>query len=139
LGVGDLAIAGASAVETLVAVKNALAGAPVYVHLDLDVLDPRTFPAQFPAQGGLAPDKLYDLLEAVAEDSELVGLDWQIARELRVGDTVHSRSRIVSKRPMRDGGLVVDERTVVDQRGEIVQQGKFTFLVAKRKGKEVPA
>jgi len=61
-----------------------------------------------------------------------VGLDWQIMRELRVGDTVHSRSRILSKRPMRDGGLVVDERTVIDQRGEVVQQGKFTFLVAKR-------
>jgi acyl dehydratase len=67
-----------------------------------------------------------------------VGLDWQIMRELRVGDTVHSRSRIVSKRPMRDGGLVVDERTVIDHRGEIIQQGKFTFLVAKRP-KEVPA
>jgi acyl dehydratase len=67
-----------------------------------------------------------------------VGLDWQIMRELRVGDTVHSRSRILSKRPMRDGGLVVDERTVIDHRGEIVQQGKFTFLVAKRP-KEVPA
>jgi acyl dehydratase len=67
-----------------------------------------------------------------------VGLDWQVMRELRVGDTVHSRSRIVSKRPLRDGGLVVDERTVIDHRGEIVQQGKFTFLVAKRP-KEVPA
>jgi hypothetical protein len=61
-----------------------------------------------------------------------VGLDWQIMRELRVGDTVHSRSRILAKRPMRDGGLIVDERTVIDQRGEVVQQGKFTFLVAKR-------
>jgi acyl dehydratase len=67
-----------------------------------------------------------------------VGLDWQVMRELRVGDTVHSRSRILSKRPLRDGGLVVDERTVIDHRGEIVQQGKFTFLVAKRP-KEVPA
>lgn len=67
-----------------------------------------------------------------------VGLDWQIMRELRVGDTVHSRSRILSKRPMRDGGLVVDERTVVDHRGEVVQQGKFTFVVAKRP-KEVSA
>ena len=61
-----------------------------------------------------------------------VGLDWQIMRELRVGDTVHSRSRILSKRPMRDGGLVVDERTIIDQHGEVVQQGRFTFLVAKR-------
>ena len=68
-------VIGASPVETLVAVKNALDGAPVYVHLDLDVLDPDHFPAQFPAPGGLSPDKLYDLLEAVAGDCELVGLE----------------------------------------------------------------
>jgi arginase len=68
-------VVGASVVETLVAVKNALDGAPVYVHLDLDVLDPEEFPAQFPSPGGLSSDKLYDLMEAVAEDSELVGLE----------------------------------------------------------------
>jgi arginase len=68
-------VIGASVVETLVAVKNALDGAPAYVHLDLDVLDPEEFPAQFPAPGGLSSDKLYDLMEAVAEDSELVGLE----------------------------------------------------------------
>jgi arginase len=68
-------VIGASVVETLVAVQNALDGAPVYVHLDLDVLDPSIFPAQFPAPGGLAPEKLYDLLEAVAEECELVGLE----------------------------------------------------------------
>jgi acyl dehydratase len=61
-----------------------------------------------------------------------VALDWKVVKELRVGDTMHSRSRIVSKRPMRDGGLIIDERTILDQRGEVVQQGKFTFLVAKR-------
>ena len=61
-----------------------------------------------------------------------VGLEWQVVRELRVGGTVHVRSRISSKRPLRDGGLVVDERTILDQHGEVVQQGKFTFLVAKR-------
>jgi arginase family enzyme len=66
---------GASAHETLVAAKNALDGAPVYVHLDLDVIDPEVFPAQFPAPGGLAPDKLYDLLEAVMEECDLVGLE----------------------------------------------------------------
>ena len=68
-------VIGASAVETLVAVKNALDGAPVYVHLDLDVLDPEAFPAQFPAPGGLAPEKLYDLLEAVTEDCDVVGVE----------------------------------------------------------------
>jgi acyl dehydratase len=61
-----------------------------------------------------------------------VALDWKIVRELRVGDTMHTSSRIVSKRPMRDAGLIVDERTILDQHGEVVQQGRFTFLVAKR-------
>ena len=44
----EATVIGASAVETLVAVKNALDGAPVYVHLDLDVLDPEAFPAAVP-------------------------------------------------------------------------------------------
>jgi arginase family enzyme len=70
-----LTVIGASNVETLVAVKNALDGAPFYLHLDLDVLDPEHFPAQFPAPGGLTPEKLFDLLEAVSEDCELVGLE----------------------------------------------------------------
>jgi arginase len=68
-------VIGASVVETLVAVKNALDGAPVFIHLDLDVLDPEEFPAAVPAPGGLSSDKLYDLMEAVADDSELVGLE----------------------------------------------------------------
>ncbi len=71
----DVTVIGASPVETLVAVKNALDGAPVYVHLDLDVIDPEEFPAQFPAPGGLRAEKLYDLLEAVAADCEIVGAE----------------------------------------------------------------
>jgi arginase len=71
----DATVIGASVVETLVAVKNALDGAPVFIHLDLDVLDPEEFPAAVPAPGGLSSDKLYDLMEAVAEDSELVGVE----------------------------------------------------------------
>jgi arginase len=71
----EATVIGASVVETLVAVKNALDGSPVYVHLDLDVLDPEAFPAQFPAPGGLDIEKLYDLLEAVSEECELVGLE----------------------------------------------------------------
>jgi arginase len=71
----DATVIGASVVETLVAVKNALDGAPVYVHLDVDVLDPESFPVQDPVPGGLPPEKLYDLFEAVVEDSDLVGVE----------------------------------------------------------------
>ena len=75
LEASPVTVIGASPVETLVAVKNALDGAPVYVHLDLDVIDPDRFPAQFPAPGGLDPDKLYDVLEAVVDGSDLVGVE----------------------------------------------------------------
>ena len=67
-------VIGAS-LETLVYLANALDGAPVYVHLDPDVLDPAVFPAQFPADGGLSAEKLYDLLEAVAGSCRVVGLE----------------------------------------------------------------
>ena len=61
-----------------------------------------------------------------------MGLEWQVLRPVHVGDTIMTRSRIVTKRPMRDAGVVVEEREVIDQRGEVVQRGRFTYLVAKR-------
>ena len=61
-----------------------------------------------------------------------MGFEWKIHRPLRVGDTIHGRARAAVKRSMRDGGVVVEEHEIVDQRGEVVQGGRFTFLVAKR-------
>ena len=52
-----------------------LEGLPVYIHLDLDVLDPSVFPAQFPVPGGLSDGGLRLLLAEVAERSELVGIE----------------------------------------------------------------
>ncbi|MBA2505177.1 MAG: arginase family protein [Thermoleophilaceae bacterium] len=66
-------VIGAS-LETLVYTQNAIDGAPVFVHLDLDVLDPEDHPAWMPAENGLRADKVYDLLEAVADESEILGL-----------------------------------------------------------------
>lgn len=61
-----------------------------------------------------------------------LGIDWQIVRPARVGDTIMSRARTVVKRAMREGGIVIEERDIVDQRGEVVQRGRFTFLIARR-------
>lgn len=61
-----------------------------------------------------------------------MGFEWEVLQPVRVGDTVHSRSRTSVKRSMREGGVVVEEREVINQRGEVVNRGRFTFLVAKR-------
>jgi arginase len=52
-----------------------LRGLPVYVHLDLDVLDPSVMPARFPAAGGLSDGGLRTLLAQVAAAVELIGLE----------------------------------------------------------------
>ena len=54
---------------------GALEDEAIYVHLDLDVLDPSVFPAQFPAPGGLSSEGLRDLLGELAEGSRVVGLE----------------------------------------------------------------
>jgi hypothetical protein len=61
-----------------------------------------------------------------------MGFEWQVLQPVRVGDTIHSRSRTAVKRSLREGGVIVEEREVINQRGEVVNQGRFTFLVAKR-------
>jgi arginase len=67
-------VIGAS-LETLVYTQNALDRSPVFVHVDLDVIDPESLEAQFPAPGGLATDKVYDLLEAVSGECEVIGFE----------------------------------------------------------------
>jgi arginase len=57
------------------ALPGALEGDAVFVHLDLDVLDPSVFPAQFPAPGGLPSEVLRDLLGELAEGSRIVGVE----------------------------------------------------------------
>jgi 3-hydroxybutyryl-CoA dehydratase len=61
-----------------------------------------------------------------------MGFEWEVLHPVRVGDTIHSRSRTAVKRSMRDGGVIIEERQVINQHGEVVQKGRFTFLVAKR-------
>jgi 3-hydroxybutyryl-CoA dehydratase len=61
-----------------------------------------------------------------------MGFEWRFLRPAQVGDTIRSRSRTVAKRSLREGGVVIEEREILNQRGELVQSGKITLLVARR-------
>jgi arginase family enzyme len=52
-----------------------LAGYEVFVHLDLDVLDPGAFPAQFPVDAGLEPAELRAFLASVRDQCTLLGAE----------------------------------------------------------------
>ena len=61
-----------------------------------------------------------------------MGFEWKFLAPARVGDTIRCVSRSLAKRLMKDAGVVVEERNILNQRDELVQQGKITLLVAKR-------
>jgi arginase len=56
-------------------VAGYLSGRRVFVHLDMDVLDPDVLPAQFAVPHGLSDTGLRTLLSEVARDCDVVGLE----------------------------------------------------------------
>jgi arginase family enzyme len=54
---------------------GALAGLEVFLHIDLDVLDPTVMPARFPAAGGASPARVRALLEQVAATCTVIGVE----------------------------------------------------------------
>jgi arginase len=65
-------IAGRDVLDEL---PTALGRDPVYVHLDLDVLEAGELPVLFPTKGGLEIAELRQLLARVAEHREVVGFE----------------------------------------------------------------
>src|SRR6266851_8532177 len=63
-----------------------------------------------------------------------VGLRWKFRGPIKIGDTIRVRARVRTKRDIGkpDRGLVTVERTVVNQRGEVVQEGETDLLVERR-------
>ena len=62
-------------------------------------------------------------------------LRWEFKAPIKIGDTIHVRARVLTKKETKvDRGLVTLERTVLNQRGEIVQQGETDLIVERRPG-----
>jgi acyl dehydratase len=64
-----------------------------------------------------------------------LGLRWRFKGPIKIGDTIKVRIRITDKRETNkpDRGIVVLERAVLNQRGEIVQEGETDVMVERRR------
>ncbi len=65
---------GVGTVDRPGALADLLDAREVFIHLDLDVLDPDVLPATEPAPGGLELEQLYRLLDLVAGAADVVGV-----------------------------------------------------------------
>jgi acyl dehydratase len=60
-------------------------------------------------------------------------LRWKFKAPIKIGDTIRVRARVTSKKETRpDRGVVVLDRTVLNQRGEVVQEGETELIVERR-------
>ena len=62
------------------------------------------------------------------------GLRWRFKGPIRIGDTIKVQVRVKEKREgsRPDRGLLVLSRQVLNQRGEVVQEGETDLLIARR-------
>lgn len=62
------------------------------------------------------------------------GLRWKFKGPVKIGDTVRLRARVLAKQDdgKPDRGVITVQRSVVNQRGEIVQEGETDLMVEKR-------
>lgn len=72
----------------------------------------------------------------LTEDSilALLELTWQFKAPIYIGDTIHVEQTVKNLRESTAGdrGVLTFEKAVVNQKGEVVQTGTTTILLAKR-------
>ena len=64
----------------------------------------------------------------------LLGLTWTFSAPVKIGDTIHARVTLASKRPTKDPsrGIVVLRLAVMNQAGTTVQIGEMTLMMRRR-------
>ena len=72
---------------------------PVYVHLDVDGLDPSVMPVQFPVPGGLQAGEVQDVLAALVAGGRLVGIEVTALEDPEHVDVVAGILEPVTGRP----------------------------------------
>jgi acyl dehydratase len=105
---------------------------------DQEVLDFSTGERGAPA---IVPELLIMVLSsglgfrAPAETPQVLAfmvLDLHVHLPVHVGDTIRCRVRVAGKRPMKEGGVIVERREMLNQRGDVVQDAEYKLLVARR-------
>jgi acyl dehydratase len=64
-----------------------------------------------------------------------LGLRWRFKAPIKIGDTIKVRLKVTDRRETSkpDRGIVVVERSVLNQRGELVQEGETEIMVERRR------
>ena len=64
-----------------------------------------------------------------------LGLRWRFKGPIKIGDTIKVRLKVMAKKETSkpDRGVVTVQRAVLNQRGEVVQEGDTDLMISRRK------
>ena len=127
---------GRTVTETDIVLFAGLSGDYNVLHTDAELMKTSIFGERI-AHGllGLAIQSgLFSRATQAYATLAFVGMRWKFKGPIKIGDTVRLRARVSAKQDddKPDRGLVTVQRTLVNQRGEVVQEGETDLLVEKR-------
>ncbi len=69
-----------------------------------------------------------------AANMAFLDVRWSFKKPIYIGDTIHIRQTISKKRELASGdrGIIVLEVSVINQQGEVAQEGEKTYLLKRR-------
>jgi len=69
-----------------------------------------------------------------AANMAFMGVEWFFRKPIFIGDTIHIHQTVDQKKEMKqaDRGIMVLDVSVINQDGEVVQEGKKTYMLRRR-------
>lgn len=62
-----------------------------------------------------------------------LGMSWRLVKPIYIGDTIHEEQTVMEKRVSKKGqGIVTLHCEIKNQRGEVVQEGERTIMLARK-------
>jgi acyl dehydratase len=107
------------------------------VHTDAELMKTSIFGERI-AHGLLILSIQSGLLSRATRPFATIGLStlkWKFKGPVKIGDTIRVRTKVTAKRESEhgEGGIVTVERSVVNQRNEVVQEGETDMVVERGK------
>jgi len=69
-----------------------------------------------------------------AANMAFMSVEWFFKKPIFIGDTIHIRQTVGEKKEMKqaDRGILILDVSVINQDGEVVQEGKKTYMLRRR-------
>lgn len=133
---GEYTSPGRTVTEADIVIFAGLSGDYNVLHTDAEHMKASLFGERI-AHGLLGLSIQQGLLDRVVPGQAigpLASVKWKFKGPIKIGDTIHVLARVTAKKGGEQpaAGVVTVERRVVNQRGEVVQEGETDHVVARR-------